>query len=120
MSTEFDGDVGVFVEQFHQLLDEAVAWCEERGVRFYAVNSNFDEDANCINSDNFCRKLKVQMFIDDRNVGGLPDWGSIYQIIHSGLLTSLDERKASTTCRRFRASVLRCWLESLLARSRSS
>ena len=21
------------------------------------------------------------MFIDDRNVGGLPDWGSIYQII---------------------------------------
>ena len=39
-----------------ELLDEAVAWCEERGVRFYAVNSNFDEDANCINSDNFCRK----------------------------------------------------------------
>ena len=34
-----------------------------------------------MNSDNFCRKLKVQMFIDDRNVGGLPDWGSIYQII---------------------------------------
>lgn len=64
-----------------ELLDEAVAWCEERGVRFYAVNGNLDEDANCMNSDNFCRKLKVQMFIDDRNVGGLPDWGSIYQII---------------------------------------
>ena len=67
------------------LLDEAVAWCEERGVRFYAVNSNFDEDANSINSDNFCRKLKVQMFIDDRNVGGLPDWGSIYQMITRGI-----------------------------------
>ena len=64
-----------------ELLDEAVAWCEERGVRFYAVNSNFDEDANSINSDNFCRKLKVQMFIDDRNVGGLPDWGTIYELI---------------------------------------
>ena len=22
------------------------------------------------------------MFIDDRNLGGLPDWGAIYQMIH--------------------------------------
>ena len=22
------------------------------------------------------------MFIDDRNVGGLPDWGQIYRMIH--------------------------------------
>ena len=24
------------------------------------------------------------MWIDDRNVGGLPDWGTIYRIIHEG------------------------------------
>ena len=28
------------------LLDEAVKWCEERGLRFYAVNRNFDEDSD--------------------------------------------------------------------------
>ena len=22
------------------------------------------------------------MWIDDRNIGGLPDWGTIYQMIH--------------------------------------
>ena len=29
----------------------------------------------------YSRKLKVDMWIDDRNVGGLPDWGTIYRII---------------------------------------
>ena len=27
------------------------------------------------------RKLNAEMFIDDRNLGGLPDWGVIYQMI---------------------------------------
>lgn len=55
-------------------------WCKKRGVVFYAVNRDFDEDTPERNSS-YSRKLKVQMFIDDRNVGGLPDWGAIYQII---------------------------------------
>jgi len=72
------------------LLDEAVEWCEERGVRFHAVNSFLDEDADdsidtMDKNPNFSRKLKVGCFIDDRNVGGLPDWGAIYQIISRGI-----------------------------------
>lgn len=63
-----------------ELLDQAVEWCKKRGVVFYAVNRDFDEDTPERNSS-YSRKLKVQMFIDDRNVGGLPDWGTIYQII---------------------------------------
>ena len=68
------------------LLQEAVDWCRERGVRFHAVNGFFDEDAddeigNTTKNPHYSRKLKVDCFIDDRNVGGLPDWGSIYQII---------------------------------------
>lgn len=63
-----------------QLLDEAVDWCEQRGVRFFAVNSNFPEEDPEKFKD-YTRKLKVEMFIDDRNVGGLPDWGMIYQMI---------------------------------------
>lgn len=64
-----------------ELLDAAVAWCEERGVRFYAVNRDLDEDPEGEKGKNYSRKLKAQLFIDDRNVGGLPDWGTIYQLI---------------------------------------
>ncbi len=65
-----------------KLLEEAIQWCEERGVKFYAANHDLDEDGiGQHRSENFSRKLKAQMFIDDRNVGGLPDWGTIYQLI---------------------------------------
>lgn len=60
-------------------LDDAVAWCRERGLEFYAVNKDYPEEQN--KDTNFSRKLKVELFIDDRNVGGLPDWGVIYKMI---------------------------------------
>ena len=64
------------------LLQEAVDWCEERGVRFYAVNADLDEDgADKAGSEHFSRKVKAHMFIDDRNLGGLTDWGTIYKMI---------------------------------------
>ena len=62
-----------------KLLDEAVEWCRERGLEFYAVNKDFPEEKR--EDKKFSRKLKVDMFIDDRNIGGLPDWGTIYRII---------------------------------------
>lgn len=63
-----------------ELLDEAVEWCRNRGVEFYAVNRDYPEET-LDNNQHFSRKLKVDMFIDDRNVGGLPDWGTIYRMI---------------------------------------
>ena len=62
-----------------KLLDEAVEWCRERGLEFYAVNKDYPEEG--LNHDNYSRKLKVDLFIDDRNIGGLPDWGLIYRMI---------------------------------------
>lgn len=61
------------------LLEEAVKWCRERGLEFYAVNKDYPEESR--EDQNYSRKLKVEMFIDDRNVGGLPDWGVIYKMI---------------------------------------
>lgn len=64
-----------------QLLQEAIDYCHERGLDFYAVNSNFpDEPQDGLGA----RKLTVELFIDDRNLGGLPDWGVIYQMVMSG------------------------------------
>ena len=60
-------------------LDEAVKWCEDRGVRFFAVNKDFDDDE--LDQLHQSRKIKADLFIDDRSVTGLPDWGVIYQLI---------------------------------------
>ena len=62
-----------------ELLDEAVAWCRERGLEFYAINRDYPEET--VNHDNYSRKLKAELFIDDRNLGGLPDWGIIFRMI---------------------------------------
>lgn len=67
------------VREGHQL-DEAVNWCRERGLEFYAVNRDYPEETTD-NNPHFSRKLKVDLFIDDRNLGGLPDWGIIYKMI---------------------------------------
>lgn len=58
-------------------LQEALDYCEGKGLRFYAANKNHpDEDET-----KAPRKLNADIFIDDRNVGGLPDWGVIYNLV---------------------------------------
>lgn len=64
-----------------ELLEEAVEWCRKHGLEFYAVNKDFPEESPT-HYHHHSRKLKVDMFIDDRNVGGLPDWGTIYRMIN--------------------------------------
>ena len=38
-----------------------------------------------IQHKNFSSKVNADYFIDDRNIGGLPDWTTIYKIITRGL-----------------------------------
>ncbi len=64
-----------------ELLDEAVEYCKKKGVEFYAVNSSDPESED---SRRTTRKVNADVFIDDHNLGGLPDWGIIYQMIKSG------------------------------------
>lgn len=63
-----------------KLLDEAVVFCRERGLEFYAVNRDYPEEEKAHNN-HFSRKLKADLWIDDRNLGGLPDWGTIYEMV---------------------------------------
>ena len=66
-----------------ELLDEAVEYCRLHGVVFSAVNDNLRSIVKgktpCPTGK--CRKIIADIFIDDRNVGGLPDWGLIYKMI---------------------------------------
>ena len=61
-----------------QKLDEAVRFCSNHGIEFYAVNKNFPEETW---DENDSRKILADIYIDDRNVGGLPTWGEIFKII---------------------------------------
>lgn len=63
-------------------LQAAVEWCRARGLEFYAINSDFAEENG--QGENFSRKLKADLFIDDRSFGGIPDWGVIYHRIKAG------------------------------------
>ena len=66
------------------LLEDAVNFCRERGLEFYAINKDYPEEEKGRNN-HFSRKLKADLWIDDRNLGGLPDWGTIYEMIHNKL-----------------------------------
>ena len=70
-----------------RLLQEAIDYCEQNGVHFYACNKNYPEEDE---QDRTPRKIGADIFIDDRNIGGLPDWGMIYTILTSGSNTMLD------------------------------
>lgn len=56
-------------------LEEAVEFCESKGIRFYAVNKSYPEE---IYEERISRKILADFFIDDRNINGLPPWGEIY------------------------------------------
>lgn len=59
-------------------LDDAVAFCKQQGITFYAVNKSFPEE----NLDGTqSRKILADIYIDDRNIGGLMEWGEIYKLL---------------------------------------
>ena len=59
-------------------LDEAVEFCKENGITFYAVNQSFPEEKY---DERKSRKINADLFIDDRNIGGILGWGEVYQLI---------------------------------------
>ena len=69
----------LFTSREGELLDEAVAFCHERGLDFYSINSNNPPDALF---PRYTAKVIADVYIDDRNLGGLPSWEEIYTQIN--------------------------------------
>ena len=91
-----------------ELLEEAIEWCRQRGVFFYSVNKDYPEEEKSHNG--FSRKLKADLFIDDRNLGCLPDWGTIYQMIHE------QKPYEPVLCDRQKPTGDLSWIEKLLGK----
>lgn len=59
-------------------LEDAVEFCRNNGVEFYAVNRNHPEE---VMDSETPRKLLVDIFIDDRNIGGFVGWDKVWEIL---------------------------------------
>ncbi len=73
-------------------LDEAVAFCKKNGIEFYAVNKNYPEETF---EGKVSRKINADLFIDDRNIGGMLGWGEIYRIITQNPNATVSKKKKS-------------------------
>ncbi|MGX1024925.1 BT0820 family HAD-type phosphatase [Flavobacterium sp. CS20] len=65
--------------RYGKRLNEAIEFCESYGIEFYAVNKSYPEEE--FNIEKMSRKIDADIFIDDRNIGGMLSWGEIYQTI---------------------------------------
>jgi hydroxymethylpyrimidine pyrophosphatase-like HAD family hydrolase len=70
-------------------LEEAVEFCEQRGIEFYTVNKSYPEE---VYDKSISRKILADIFIDDRNLGGMWGWGEIYQRLKERAIIK-EERK---------------------------
>jgi uncharacterized HAD superfamily protein len=62
-----------------EMLEAAVKYCEENGIKFYAINESYPGERNAAK---YSRKLECDLFIDDRNLGGFPGWDKVWQMLH--------------------------------------
>ena len=60
-------------------LEEAVEFCRKNGLEFYAINSSYEGED--FDPQSQSRKIDADLFVDDRNLGGFPGWGEVYEII---------------------------------------
>jgi hydroxymethylpyrimidine pyrophosphatase-like HAD family hydrolase len=77
-------------------LDEAVEYCRKNGIEFYAINKNYPEE---VVDDSVSRKVDADIFIDDKNIGGFPGWGEIWQMIFPFELEQKEAEKRITSAR---------------------
>lgn len=59
-------------------LEDAVEFCRGNGVEFYAVNRNHPEE---VLDEETPRKLLVDIFVDDRNIGGFVGWDKVWEML---------------------------------------
>ena len=80
-------------------LQEAVDFCKQNGVEFYAVNSNYPEETY---DDMISRKINADVYIDDKNIGGFPGWSKVWQLLENeeNYLIELDKQNKKSNAKK--------------------
>lgn len=76
--------------RYGERLEEAVEFCKKNEIEFYAVNKNYPEETF---QGKVSRKIHADLFIDDRNVGGMLAWGEIYKMITNNPNANIAKKK---------------------------
>ncbi len=77
-------------------LEEAVEFCRQNGVEFYAVNANYPEEQ--LDAD-VPRKIVADIFIDDRNIGGFLGWSQVWKTLFPDEEDKVQEQKVLSALR---------------------
>ena len=57
---------------------------KDNDVKYHYINSNLPSQIEYFKQD--CRKISANLYIDDKNLLGIPDdWNEIYELIHKKL-----------------------------------
>ena len=59
-------------------LQEAVDFCKQQGLEFYAINKSYPEEEF---DGKISRKIHATFFVDDRNIGGFIGWTAIHKLL---------------------------------------
>ena len=59
-------------------LQEAVDFCKQEGIEFYAINKSYPEEEF---DDKVSRKIHANLFVDDRNIGGFIGWTKVHKLV---------------------------------------
>jgi hypothetical protein len=61
-------------------LANAILWMENNNIPYHYLNCNFPHLIEEYGAD--CRKISADLYIDDKCLTGLPNWGEIYKLIN--------------------------------------
>jgi hypothetical protein len=78
-------------------LEDAVNFCRQNGVEFYAVNKNYPEE---VPDESISRKIDVDIYIDDKNLGGFPGWSEVWQMLYPFELQQKEAEKRLLSARK--------------------
>lgn len=69
-------------------LSDAINFCKEHDFEFYAINKSYPEE---VIDSSTSRKILADLYLENRMMTELPDWGYIYQAIrHRRFLRPID------------------------------
>ena len=71
-------DIILWTVRTGEYLQDAVEWCEKHRITLYAVNSNHHKCINHQNGFSGARKIHADIYIDDKNIRGIPGWLVVY------------------------------------------